>query len=228
MAPKNSLESSIGTESRLEGTMVASWLERTYCGSWLVSLIGTLLYLGTTVALINPRDFEGALAARSEVTRSADNDPSWQFRNPEFDQWIAEIKREKEAVQVREQQLRELEARLETERQELATVTQSVQQLQADFDRNVVRFTAQEAENLKRQAKVIAGMSPEGAAALLKEMQDDDIVLILFTMKADEASLVLDTLSKLGKTEAKRAAAITERMRRALPAASPTRPAPST
>jgi len=42
-------------------------------------------------------------------------------------------------------------------------------------------------------------------------------VRILFTMKADDASIALDTLSKSGKEQAKRAATIIERMRRTLP-----------
>jgi hypothetical protein len=48
-------------------------------------------------------------------------------------------------------------------------------------------------------------------------MSDDDVVRILFTMKADDASLALDTLSKSGKEQSKRAASIIERMRHMLP-----------
>jgi flagellar motility protein MotE (MotC chaperone) len=60
-------------------------------------------------------------------------------------------------------------------------------------------------------------MSPEGAAAMFGEMQDDDVVRILYTMKNEQASLILDTISKMGKTEAKRAAALTERLQQVLP-----------
>jgi flagellar motility protein MotE (MotC chaperone) len=48
-------------------------------------------------------------------------------------------------------------------------------------------------------------------------MADDDVVRILFTMKTDQASLILDTMSKLGKAEARRAAILTERMHQILP-----------
>jgi len=89
--------------------------------------------------------------------------------------------------------------------------------MQSDFDKNVVRLNAQDTDNLKRQAKLLSSMSPEGAAATLGQMSDDDVVRILFTMKADDASLALDTLSKSGKDQAKRAATIIERMRRTLP-----------
>jgi flagellar motility protein MotE (MotC chaperone) len=192
--------------------------------SWVVPLVGGLLYLSTTFVLISPAKFEGVRAALIEQMHSPGSDPSWRFRNPEFDQLVEELKREKESLATREQQLQELQTRLESERHELTSVTQTVYQLQADFDQNVVRIKDQELENLKRQAKILAGMSPEGAAGLLNEMPDDDAVRILFTMKPDEASQVLDTLSKMGKIEAKRAAAMAERIRHALPPAPKPKP----
>jgi flagellar motility protein MotE (MotC chaperone) len=185
--------------------------------AWMTMFLGGLLFFATTGALLKPAKFEAAMANAAEAAKPGNNEPSWKFRNPEMDQWIEEIKSEKEALNAREQQLKELETRLNAERQEISAATQTVYQLQTDFDKDVVRLKAQDADNLKRQAKLLSAMSPEGAAATLNEMSDDDVVRILFTMKADDASLALDTLSKLGKEQAKRAATIIERMRVALP-----------
>ena len=180
--------------------------------------IGGLLFFGTTAALLKPSQLPVLpIADANDAIHAGNNEPSWKFHNPEMDQWIQEIKHEKDALSLREQQLNELETRLNAERQELSVVTQSVAQMQADFDKNVVRLNAQDTDNLKRQAKLISSMTPEGAAATLTEMSDDDVVRILFTMKADDASIALDTLSKSGKAQAKRAATIIERMRRTLP-----------
>jgi flagellar motility protein MotE (MotC chaperone) len=193
--------------------------------SWMVALTGCILYLATTAAVLGPARFEGVPAAAADpnaIVPSAVNDPAWKFRNPEFDQWVEEIKREKAALELRAQQLNKLQNRLDAERKELSMVTQTVTQLQTDFDRDVVRLKKQEIENVRRQAKLIASMSPDGAATMVNEMTDDDVVCILVVMKTDEASLILDTMSKIGRAEAKRAAAITERMRRVLP------PAPAT
>lgn len=182
-------------------------------------LIGGLLFFGTTAALLKPDKFP--VAAR-EVTqegpkRIISNEPSWKFLNPEMDQWIAEIKREKEALDTREHQLNELETRLAAERQEISIVTQTVSQMQADFDKNVIRLSSQDKDSLKRQVKLLSSMSPEGVAATLNEMNDNDVVRLLLAMKADDASLALDTMSKLGREQAKRAATIIERMRNTLP-----------
>ena len=110
-----------------------------------------------------------------------------------------------------------LQTRLDAERQEFSTATQTVYQLQAEFDRNVVRLKSQEITNLKQQAKVIAAMSPEGAASMIAQMADDDVVRLLAVMKPDEASLLLDALSKQGAGGAKHAALITGRLRMVLP-----------
>ena len=184
--------------------------------SWAVVLLGSLLYLGTTAALLRPGRLEMPVAA-AETPRSAKDDPSWNFRNPEFEQWLTEIKQEKEALAQRAQQLQELQKRLDAERQEILVVTQAVHQLQVDFDKNVVRLKSQEIDNLKHQTKIIASMSPEGAATMLNEMPEEQTVGVLYLLKPDVSSLILDTLSKMGKTEAKRAAALTEKLRLVLP-----------
>ena len=184
---------------------------------WLAAIVGCVLYLTVILGLINPARFEGVKEVVARTQKGIREEPSWNFINPEFEQSLEEIRREKEALALRAQQLQELQTRLEAERQELNTVTQTVYQLQAEFDRNVVRIKDQEIENLKRQAKVLAGMSPEAASGLINQMVDDEAVRILYTMKPEEASAVLEALSKMGKTEGKRAATLTERMRRALP-----------
>ena len=189
--------------------------------SWFAVLLGGGLYLATTVLALSPAKF-ASLRPTAPANRSADDDPSWRFRNPEFNQWVAQIKEEKDSLALREQHLNELQNRLTAERQEIMTVTQTVAQMQFDFDQNVIRFKAQETDNVRRQAKLIAAMSPAGAAAMIAEMPDDDVVRILFTMKIDEASAILDTLSTRGKDDAKRAATLTVRLHQVLPAATNT------
>lgn len=187
---------------------------RIFQSSWFAALAGSVLYLATTVFVLNPSKFAGF--QQSSPDFSAEDDPSWRFRNPEFNQWVSQIKSEKEKLDLREQHLAELQARLDAEVQEISTVTQAVAQLQESFDKNVIRFKAQESDNIKHQAKLIASMSPEGAMAMMAQMPDDDAVRILFTMKTDEASIILDSMSKKGDEQAKRAALLTQRLHQVL------------
>jgi flagellar motility protein MotE (MotC chaperone) len=189
-------------------------MSRILQSSWFVALVGCLLYLGTTALVLNPSKFAGIQLAKPDY--SAADDPSWKFRNPEFDQWVAQIKNEKENLDLREQHLNELQTRLNTELQEISTVTQTVSHLQENFDKDVIRFKAQEVDNVKHQAKLLSAMSPEGAVAMLDQMPDEEAIRILFTMKNDEASIILDTWSKAGKPEAKRAAQLMEKLRQVL------------
>jgi len=194
--------------------------------SWLAALVGCLAYLGSMLMFVHPEKLHIARKASAEEKSAAVDEPSWKFANPEFDQWVQEIKHQREAITLREQQLQELQTRLETERQELNVATQTVAQLQSEFDKNVIRIKDQEAGNIRRQSKVIAGMSPDAAASLIAEMPQDDAVRILVTMKTDEAGAILETMSKAGKPEAKAAALLTEKMRHALPpdTAAPAKP----
>ncbi|HTV41958.1 MAG TPA: hypothetical protein VMF08_15350 [Candidatus Sulfotelmatobacter sp.] len=189
---------------------------------WFVALLGCSLYLGTTVFVLRPSIFAGAQFLKPDY--SADDDPSWRFRNPEFNQWVSQIQNEKSRLDLREQQLDEWQKRINTELQEMSLVTQTVWQLQASFDKDVIRFKSQETDNVKHQAKLIAAMSPDGAVSMFGQMSDDDIVRILYVMRPDDASLILDTLSKSG--EAKRAALLTERLHQVLPEAAPANPTP--
>jgi flagellar motility protein MotE (MotC chaperone) len=181
----------------------------------MAALIGCVLYLAVTVYVLNPSKFAGVHFLQPDY--SAEDDPSWKFRNPEFNQWVAQIQTEKEDLDVRQQQLDQWQTRLNLELQEMSLVTQTVYQLQSNFDQNVIRFKAQETDNIKHQAKLISAMSPEGAAAMLDQMSDDEVVRILFTMKPDLASGILDTLSKSSTQGAKRAALLTERLHEVLP-----------
>lgn len=183
---------------------------------WAVALVGALVYLVATAALFKPGQIVIARPAPEHAVRP-DNDPSWKFRNPELEQMLEEIRQEREALGTRRQQLDELQKRLDAEREELFLVTQTVHQLQVDFDKNVVRLKDQEAENIRHQAKIVAGMTSEGAATMLYQMPKDQMVRVLFTLKPDAAALILDALSKMGSSQAKRAAEAADQLRLVLP-----------
>ena len=78
---------------------------RTLQSPWLVALVGGLLYLGTTLAILRPSKFAPGNLTSEQSQLSAEDDPSWRFHNPEFNQWVAQIKDEKDALALRAQQL---------------------------------------------------------------------------------------------------------------------------
>jgi len=184
--------------------------------SLAVVVAGGLAFFTTMFAVLKTANFEGVKLPPA-APLAADDNPSWRFRNPEFDQWVAQIREERAALALREEQLKDWETRLKTENREISTVTQTVTKLQNDFDKRVLQFKEQETANAKKQVKVISGMSPEGAAAMLNEIPDDETTKLLYLMKADVSGPILDAMSKLGTVQARRAATITQRLRDVLP-----------
>jgi flagellar motility protein MotE (MotC chaperone) len=180
---------------------------------WTTALVGIVLYLGTTVAVWKtptpPPSGPKATAAAGEKKAG----PSWDFTSPEADQLIAELKTEKKALGKKEQDLNDLMARLQAERSELNLVTQSVRQLQTDFDQNVLRITEEETANLKKLAKIYADMEPANAAKVLEEMDDTSIIKIMVFMKDTETAAIWEALAKKGDVQAKRAAVLSDHLR---------------
>lgn len=180
--------------------------------SWMTALIGAIVYLGTTIALWKtPTPPPHAKAIEALMSKAPK--PSWEFDNPEVAQLIDDLTAQKSAMQTREKQLDELAARLKAERDEVNGVMASVTKQQAEFDKNVVRVREEELLNLKKLAKIYAAMTPEGAVAILKELNDEDIVKIFALMKDSETAALLELLGGRGQPEAKRAALITEKLR---------------
>ena len=183
--------------------------------SWAASVVGTLLYLGTAALVWNPRlpDTAGNGLAVNGSARV----PSWEFHNPEVDLLIEELKQEKETLAKRQAQLNELAERLQVERVEINEVTKAVYQLQAQFDSNVVRVLSEEAVNVKKLARTYAAMTPEGAVPILKQLDETTLVKILANMKESETAPILEGMARQSEADAKRVAAISERLRLSLP-----------
>jgi flagellar motility protein MotE (MotC chaperone) len=188
---------------------------------WMAVTVGTVSYVLTTWFCLQPHKqfLRAAEARRAPATARAITPagPSWMFQNPELNQLMAELKDKREALSVRATQLDELDARLKAERQEICLVTQTVYRLRKELDVTVNRVTDEEAVNLKKLAKVYATMSPAGAARILKEMDDDQIVKILALMKEAETAQILEGFGQGDKQDVKRAALISNRLRLTIP-----------
>jgi flagellar motility protein MotE (MotC chaperone) len=180
----------------------------------MATLVSVVVYLGATVAFWKtPALPPPATQAESTEPHAKLNGPSWDFVNPEADQLIAELKAEKKSLGKKEQELNDLMARLQAERSELNLVTQSVRQLQMDFDQNVLRISEEETANLKKLAKVYADMDPANAAKILEEMEDTAIIKIMVFMKDTETAGIWEAMAKTGQPQAKRAALLSDRLR---------------
>lgn len=192
-------------------------MKRILGANWFVALVGSLLYLGTTLFCFSTAKFE---RVRTPGDGAGQNErpvgESWVFQNPDLDQMIDELRREKDALSVREQQLQDLETRLASERQEISVVTAAMGRVLKEFNDTILNIRQAEVPNLKKLAKAHAAMSPEGSANILKEQTDDEILKVLFYLKPAQTGLILEAFGRLGKSEAQRAGQLTERLRRSV------------
>lgn len=178
--------------------------------TWLPAPVGVILYLAATVAFWQQPKLPPRHIKETPVDAIG---PSWDFNNPEADQLIAELRTEKAALDLREQQLNGLSTRLQSERAELAQVSQSVRQLESDFDNSVLQLKGDEAINLKKLAKVYAAMNPDSAAMVLTQMDNPAVAKILLFLKEDETGGILEAMAKQGDAATRRAAQISDLMR---------------
>jgi flagellar motility protein MotE (MotC chaperone) len=182
--------------------------------TWMTALLSAVIYLGATVAFWKtPNPPPPSAADQAATAAEAPTGASWEFTNPEADQLIAELKDEKAALDKKAQQLNDLNVRLDAERTELNLVTQSVHQMQTDFDASVVRVQDSEMGNLKKLAKVYADMAPDSAANIFSKMDDVSVVKIMMFMKDEQTAGIFESIAKKGDADAKRAAGLSERLR---------------
>lgn len=185
---------------------------------WITLLLAMLLYAGSTFFFWRTPDLPKVKKHASDPEAPGpvvvvDRGPSWEFSNPEVDQLVRELRHERAAIAARAKQLDDLAARLKVEQAELQSATQAVHQLQRDFDRSLIKVKDEESTNLKRLARVYATMEPDGATAILRELDESTVVKVLSFMKDDQIAMLMTSLARSGDVEAKRVAIISERLR---------------
>lgn len=172
-----------------------------------ISFLATLFFVLASTSLAEPEKTNASAAPEVNL---------WSTHNYEVDQLVSELKKEREALRSREAGLNKLAEQLKLERAELDDIARDVKAMQAQFDKNIVQVKADEQSNLKKQAKMYASMAPESAAQILAEMEDSAVVKLLGSMKEEESASILEGLLKRNPQAAKRAATLSEQLRKML------------
>jgi len=185
--------------------------------NWFAMPLGAMAYLATTALVWPPAHREPAIEGVVPASAKAGLSSNWESQNAETDLLIEELRKEKEELAQRQAEMNSLAERLRVERLELNQVTQTVYQMQMEFDANVVRVREAELTNLKKLGRTYANMDPASVALVFDQMDDLSIVKILALMRDSEVAPILEAMAQSGQADAKRVADISERLRRALP-----------
>ena len=159
---------------------------------------------------------EHARAAQPAPVEVEGKSQGWDFWTIEMDGLSSELKEERARLRQQAETLNQRAARLASEQQELAKVRQDIEAMRTEINRKVIEITADESKNLKGLAQTYAGLTPRGAVAILREMDDTTVVKILSLMKSDSVGPICEEMTKTAGPDgllAKRAAALSEKLR---------------
>jgi flagellar motility protein MotE (MotC chaperone) len=140
----------------------------------------------------------------------------WDFWTIEIENLSNELKEERLRLKKQSESLDRRAARLAAEEKEFAKLRADVEALRREIADKVIEITADEAKNIRTLAATYAALTPRGAVAILKEMDDSTAVKILSLMKPDTVGPIFEEMSRTGTADAplaRRAALLSEKLR---------------
>jgi flagellar motility protein MotE (MotC chaperone) len=138
----------------------------------------------------------------------------WDFWTLEIENLASELKDQKAALSVRESTVAAREERLAADLAELAKTRKQIETLRSEVESGMVEFEATETKNLKTLAKTYSELTPKAAVGIMAKMETTTVVKILYLMKSDVVSPILQEMGTSPDPDmAKRAAEITDRLR---------------
>ena len=153
-------------------------------------------------------------------TKEADHpkkEKGWDFWTIEMENLSNELKEERARMRKQIDTLEQREARLASERKELAAMRAEIEGIRQEIVEQVITIRDDEAKNLRALSQTYTNLTPRAAVAILREMDDMTAVKILFLMKADVVGPIFEEMRKTsgvdGTPLARRAALLSEKLR---------------
>ncbi|MET0262329.1 MAG: hypothetical protein ABW223_05485 [Rariglobus sp.] len=180
-------------------------------------VLGLALGVGTGVGVFWHEAKALAVVARQHQAKAGEPErpeKPWDFWTLEIENLASELKDQKAALSVREQAIVAREERLAADLRELEKTRQQIETLRKDVVRSMVEFEAEETKNLKTLAKTYSELTPKAAVGILQQLDESTAVKILYLMKSDVVSPILQEMGASADVDlAKRAAQLTDRLR---------------
>ncbi|HVU25880.1 MAG TPA: hypothetical protein VHE13_17245 [Opitutus sp.] len=186
----------------------------------LTLFVGLLSGLGTGIFLTWQAGgplIKAALAARQKAldARPA-REKGWDFWTIEIENLANELRDERARLRHESELIDQRRAQLENEQQQLAAVRTDLESLRADIGRRVIELTTDESKNIRTLAQTYSNLTPSGAVAVMRELDDNTVVKILSQMKPDIVAPIFEEMSHTPDADgtlAKRAATLSDKLR---------------
>lgn len=118
----------------------------------------------------------------------------------ELRRMIADVSKQRTALEEREKPLALREAKLEEEKKALEDLKKQIDENEGKFKKEVVEVKADEFKNTKKLAKIWASMDPTEVVKVASGMDIELVAKILATMSEKQAALILGTLAAAPET----------------------------
>lgn len=160
---------------------------------------------------------EKAVVKKEKVLPPELKEKGWDFWTIEIDNLSNELKEERARLKKQAEQVDQRAARVSAEEKELAKLRADVEALRKEIGEKIVEIKTDEAKNLRTLSQTYTTLSPKGAVAILREMDDATAVKILSLMKTDIVGPIFEEMGKTlapdGTPLARRAALLSEKIR---------------
>lgn len=120
----------------------------------------------------------------------------WDKQVKDFAGLLAQLKSTKDQQEIREQQLNAFEDQLKNEREALNVLKQSIEILQAELERRLVKVQESEVKNLKTLAESYTNMTPESVAKIFEESEETSVIKIMHFLPPETLGAILQVMSK--------------------------------
>lgn len=140
----------------------------------------------------------------------------WDFWTIEIENLSNELKAERVHLKKQAELLDQRSARLASEEKEFEKLRADVEAMRKQIADRVIEIAVDEAKNLRSLSQTYSNLSPRGAVAILREMDDATAVKILSLMKPDVIGPIFEEMSRPAGTDttlARRAAMLSEKLR---------------
>ncbi|MBL9210954.1 MAG: hypothetical protein JNL92_10840 [Opitutaceae bacterium] len=189
----------------------------------IVTALSIVMSVGLGAALswrvMEPLLVKAAKAAAARQPTAETNElrqKGWDFWTIEIENLSHELKEERERLKLQAEKLEQRVARVAAEEKEFAKMRADLEGMRKQIADRIIEIKADETKNIKTLAQTYTTLTPKGAAAILREMDDATAVKILSIMKPDVVGPIFEEMSRDSTAEsplAKRAATLSEKLR---------------
>lgn len=120
----------------------------------------------------------------------------WDKQVKDFTGLLAHLESAKEEQNLRSKQLDDLSVQLKNEREALNILKQSIEILQGELEKRLIKVEQSEVKNLKILAESYSNMTPESVAKIFSESEEASVIKIMHFLAPETLGAILQVMSK--------------------------------